>query len=239
MDWLTDPQIWSALVTLTALEIVLGIDNVIFISLVANRLPEELRPKARYIGLAGALVMRLVLLAAVAWIARLTTPIFTVLDFTLSWRDLVLLAGGLFLLIKATLEVHRSVEGADHKEGGSVTSSFALVIAQIMMLDLVFSIDSIITAIGMTNHLPVMIAAVVIAVIVMAVAAGPVANFISRHPTTKMLALSFLLLIGMALVADGLHFHIPRGYLYFAIAFSAIVEGLNLLVARRSKAGVG
>ena len=180
--------------------------------------------------------MRLVLLSAIAWIAGLTAPIFTLMDFAFSWRDLILLTGGLFLIVKATLEVHRSVEGDDHGLGGAATASFAAVIGQIMVLDLVFSIDSIITAVGMTPHLPVMIAAVIIAVAVMFFASGPVSGFIARHPTTKMLALSFLLLIGVALVADGLHFHIPRGYLYFAIVFSGLVEGLNLIAARRGKA---
>ena len=235
--WLTDPQIWGALLTLTALEIVLGIDNVIFISLVAERLPVGQRAKARAIGLSAALVMRLALLATIAWIIGLTAPAFTVFDFTMSWRDLILLAGGLFLLVKATLEIHRSVEGEDHDaDTDRAPASFGLVIAQIMVLDLVFSLDSIITAVGMTKHLPIMITAVIIAVAVMFFAAGAVSAFISRHPTTKMLALSFLLLVGVALVADGLHFHIPRGYLYFAIAFSVLVELLNLSAARRRKA---
>ena len=237
--WLTDPQIWGALLTLTALEIVLGIDNVIFISLVAERLPAGQRAKARAIGLGAALVMRLALLATIAWIIGLTAPAFTVFDFALSWRDLILLAGGLFLLVKATLEIHRSVEGEDQEaESGRAPGRFGVVIAQIMVLDLVFSLDSIITAVGMTRHLPIMIAAVVIAVGVMFFAAGAVSAFIARHPTTKMLALSFLMLIGIALVADGLHFHIPRGYLYFAIAFSVLVELLNLSAARRRKASV-
>ncbi len=235
--WLTDPQIWGALLTLTALEIVLGIDNVIFISLVAERLPVEQRAKARAIGLGAALVMRLALLATIAWIIGLTAPAFTVFDFALSWRDLILLAGGLFLLVKATLEIHRSVEGEDHEaDTARAPARFGLVIAQIMVLDLIFSLDSIITAVGMTRHLPIMFAAVIIAVAVMFFAAGAVSAFISRHPTTKMLALSFLMLIGVALVADGLHFHIPRGYLYFAIAFSVLVELLNLSAARRRKA---
>ena len=237
LDWLTDPQIWAALLTLTALEIVLGIDNVIFISLVAERLPAEQRAKARAIGLGAALLMRLALLAAIAWIIGLTAPAITVFDFALSWRDLILLAGGLFLLVKATLEIHRSVEGEDHDaDQGRAPGSFGLVIAQIILLDLIFSLDSIITAVGMTRHLPIMITAVIIAVAVMFFAAAAVSAFIARHPTTKILALSFLLLIGIALVADGLHFHIPRGYLYFAIAFSVLVELLNLSAARRRKA---
>jgi predicted tellurium resistance membrane protein TerC len=236
-DWLTDPQIWGALFTLTALEIVLGIDNVIFISLVAERLPAEQRAKARAIGLGAALVMRLALLATIAWIIGLTAPAVTVFDFALSWRDLILLAGGMFLLAKATLEIHQSVEGEHHEaDKGRALGSFGLVIAQIMLLDLIFSLDSIITAVGMTRHLPIMIAAVIIAVGVMFFAAAAVSGFIARHPTTKMLALSFLLLIGLALVADGLPFHIPRGYLYFALAFSVLVELLNLSAARRRKA---
>jgi predicted tellurium resistance membrane protein TerC len=236
LGWLTDPEIWGALLTLTALEIVLGIDNVIFISVVAERLPAERRAKARALGLGAALVMRLALLATIAWIIGLTAPAVTLFGFALSWRDLILLAGGLFLLVKATLEIHRSVEGEAHAAGrGRAPESFGLVIAQIMLLDLIFSLDSIITAVGMTRHLPIMIAAVMIAVAVMFFAAGAVSAFISRHPTTKMLALSFLLLIGIALVADGLHFHIPRGYLYFAIAFSVLVELLNLSAAKRRR----
>ncbi|UCH72713.1 MAG: TerC family protein [Rhodospirillales bacterium] len=235
LAWLTDPQIWGALVTLTALEIVLGIDNVIFISLVAERLPKAQQAKARAIGLSGALIMRLALLAAIAWVVGLTAPVFTLFGVAFSWRDLILFAGGLFLLVKATLEIHRSVEGEHEAGAGEGRASFAMVIAQIMLLDLIFSLDSIITAVGMTDHLPVMIVAVIIAVAVMFFAAGAVSAFIARHPTTKMLALSFLLLVGVALVADGLHFHIPRGYLYFAIAFSVLVEFLNLAAARRRR----
>lgn len=236
MDWISSPEIWGALITLTALEIVLGIDNVIFISVVAERLPENQRARARAIGLTGALVMRLVLLAGIAWIVGLTAPAFEVFAFEVSWRDLILLVGGLFLLAKATMEIHKTVEGEEDKTGGVAAASFALVIGQIMVLDLVFSFDSIITAVGMTTHLPVMVAAVIIAVAVMYFAAKAVGDFISRHPTTKMLALSFLLLVGLALVADGLHFHIPRGYLYFAIAFSALVEVFNLMASARRRA---
>jgi predicted tellurium resistance membrane protein TerC len=236
MDWISSPEIWGALLTLTALEIVLGIDNVIFISVVAERLPEDQRARARAIGLAGALVMRLVLLAGIAWIVGLTAPVFSLFAFEVSWRDLILLVGGLFLLAKATMEIHKSVEGEDHDgDGRTAEAGFALVIGQIMVLDLIFSLDSIITAVGMTTHLPIMVAAVIIAVAVMFFAAGMVGEFISRHPTTKMLALSFLLLVGIALVADGLHFHIPRGYLYFAIAFSALVEAFNLATTARRR----
>ncbi len=235
IDWLTDPQIWGALLTLTALEIVLGIDNVIFISLVAERLPEDQRARARALGLSAALIMRLALLAAIAWIVGLTAPAFTIFGIAFSWRDLILFAGGLFLLVKATLEIHRSVEGDEHAQGAGAAAGFAIVIAQIMLLDLVFSLDSIITAVGMTQNLPVMFIAVIIAVAVMFFSAAAVSAFIERHPTTRMLALSFLLLVGVALVADGLHFHIPRGYLYFAIAFSALVELLNLSAAARRR----
>jgi len=233
--WLSNPEIWASLLTLTALEIVLGIDNVIFISIVAARLPEAEQARARVLGLAGALAMRVVLLAGIVWIIGLTRPILTVFDFALSWRDLILLGGGLFLLAKGTYEIHETVEGERDEAAAAARAGFAVVVAQIMLLDLVFSLDSVITAIGMVQDLPVMIAAVVIAMIIMLVAAAPVSDFILRHPTTKMLALSFLLLVGVALVADGLHFHIPRGYLYFAIAFSIGVEALNLAASRRRK----
>ena len=232
LAWLTDPQIWGALLTLTALEIVLGIDNVIFIALVAERLPAAQQARARAIGLSAALIMRLALLAAIAWIVGLTAPLFAVFGIAFSWRDVILFGGGLFLLVKATLEIHRSVEGEHGSGGGEGRASFAVVIAQIMLLDLIFSLDSIITAVGMTDQLPVMFVAVIIAVAVMFFAAAAVSGFIARHPTTKMLALSFLLLVGVALVADGLHFHIPRGYLYFAIAFSVLVEFLNLAAGK-------
>jgi predicted tellurium resistance membrane protein TerC len=231
---LADPHAWASLLTLTALEIVLGIDNVIFLSIVTGRLPADQQPKARRIGLGLAAVMRVGLLLAITWIIGLTAPLFTVLDFTLSWRDLVLIGGGGFLLVKGTLEVHHTVEG-EEAEASVGSATFTAAIAQIVALDIVFSLDSVITAVGMSRHLPVMIAAVLIAVAVMLVAAEAVSGFINRHPTVKMLALSFLLLVGVALIADGLHFHIPRGYLYFAIAFSAGVEGLNL-VAKRARA---
>ena len=232
IDLLTDPQAWASLLTLTLLEIVLGIDNVIFLSIVSGRLPEARRPRARTIGLALAATMRIVLLFSITWIIGLTRPIFSVLDLDVSWRDLVLIGGGLFLLIKGTIEVHHMTEGAEEEEARGAPASFAGVIAQIVMLDIVFSLDSVITAVGMTQLLPVMVAAVLISVGVMLLAAKPIGDFINRHPTVKMLALSFLLLVGVALIADGLHFHIPRGYLYFAIAFSALVECLNLMAAR-------
>ena len=230
----TDPQIWASLLTLTALEIVLGIDNIIFLSIIVAKLPDDLQARARIIGLGGALVFRIVLLASLAWIIGLTKPILTVFEFQLSWRDLILGAGGLFLLYKGTLEIHEAVESSIKDEAKTQkTMSFGSAICQIMILDIVFSIDSVITAVGMVQHVPVMITAVVIAVIIMMVASGPVSRFIQEHPTTKMLALSFLLLIGLALVADGMHFHIPRNYLYFAIFFSAVVETLNLLARKR------
>ena len=230
----TDPQIWASLLTLTALEIVLGIDNIIFLSIIVAKLPDDLQARARTIGLGGALAFRILLLASLAWIIGLTKPILTVFEFQLSWRDLILGAGGLFLLYKGTLEIHEAVEsGIKDAAKTQKTMSFGSAICQIMILDIIFSIDSVITAVGMVQHVPVMITAVVIAVIIMMVASGPVSRFIQEHPTTKMLALSFLLLIGLALVADGMHFHIPRNYLYFAIFFSAVVETLNLLARKR------
>jgi len=236
LDLLTDPNAWASLLTLTLLEIVLGIDNVVFLSIVSQRLPREQARKARRAGLAMALAMRIALLASIAWIIGLTAPLFEVLGQAVSWRDIVLIAGGLFLLVKGTQEIHNSVEGPG--EGahapGAARASITMVIMQIAVLDLIFSIDSVITAVGMAEHLEIMIAAVVISIVVMAIAAEPLSAFISRHPTVKMLALGFLLLVGVALVADGLHFHIPRGYVYFAIAFSMMVEALNLM-ARRNR----
>ena len=237
MDWILDPALWASLATLTALEIILGIDNIIFVSIVAETLPESQRPMARRIGLGLALILRLLMLSALAWIVGLTAPLAEIQGFTLSWRDLILLLGGLFLLYKGTHEIHNSVEGDNGKTTAKVGAGLAGVIGQIIVLDLVFSIDSVITAVGMVEDLGVMIAAVVIAMAVMIAAAGPIASFIEKHPTTKMLALSFLMLVGVALVADGLHFHIPRGYIYFAVFFSAAVEVLNLVArAQRKKA---
>ncbi|MDF1732486.1 MAG: TerC family protein [Minwuia sp.] len=234
MEWLSDPNIWASLATLTALEIVLGIDNLVFLSIVTEKLPPERQPAARRIGLGLALAMRIALLSVVVWIAGLVAPVFSIGEHAVSWRDMILLGGGLFLIGKGTFEIHGAVEG-EHEEGASKAStSFAFAIAQIVALDLVFSLDSVITAIGMTQNLPVMIAAVVLAMAVMLFAAEPVSRFIRTHPTTKMLALSFLLLIGTALIADGLHFHIERGYIYAAIVFSVLVEVLNL-AARRAR----
>lgn len=236
MDF-ADPNLWLSLLTLTALEIVLGIDNLVFISVVAAKLPPEQRERARKLGLTAALGMRIVLLASIAWIIGLTAPVFTIpfIDHTVSWRDLILLTGGIFLLAKGTHEIHGTIEGDEEHEAGAKAATFGAVVGQIVVLDIVFSIDSVVTAVGMAEHLPIMIAAVVIAMVIMMWSSGPVARFIQDHPTTKMLALAFLLLVGMALVADGMHFHIPRGYLYFAIAFSMLVEVLNLAAQRRRK----
>ena len=232
LELLADPQVWMSLVTLTALEIVLGIDNLIFLSIVSGRLPKHQQRSARQIGLAMALLGRVALLFSLTWMIGLTEPVFALLGFDVSWRDMVLMGGGLFLIVKGTMETHHMLEG--HEEGAAVgTITFASAVVQILILDVVFALDSIITAVGMAEHLWVMVTAVVIAMVIMLVAADPVGNFVNDHPTVKMLALSFLLLVGVALVADGLHFHIPRGYLYFAIAFSALVEALNLLAARR------
>jgi predicted tellurium resistance membrane protein TerC len=234
LELLTDYQVWASLLTLTALEIVLGIDNLIFLSIVSGRLPRHQQRLARQLGLALALVGRVALLFSLTWIIGLTRPVVSVFGFDASWRDIVLLLGGLFLLVKGTMETHHMLEGQD-QEAGVGTLTFGVAVAQIIVLDVVFALDSIITAVGMTDLLPVMIVAVVVAMVVMLVAANPVGDFVNAHPTVKMLALSFLLLVGMALVADGLHYHIPRGYLYFAIAFSALVEALNLLAAKARK----
>jgi predicted tellurium resistance membrane protein TerC len=231
-------QFWASLLTLTALELVLGIDNLIFIALVVSRMPREQQKKARQFGLALALGMRVGFLMGITWLASLREPVFAVGEHTVSARDLVLLLGGLFLLVKGTLEIHHSIEGEEHEAEQKLSKSeaarrFAFGVAQIVMLDFVFSFDSVITAVGMSNQIIVMIAAVVIAMLFMLFASGPMARFVGRHPTVKMLALSFILLVGVALIADGMHFHIPREYLYVAIAFSAGVEGLNILARRR------
>jgi predicted tellurium resistance membrane protein TerC len=229
MEWVTSPEAWIALVTLTVLEIVLGIDNIIFISILAGRLPPAEQQRARTLGLAAAMLSRIALLFSLSWVLRLTRPLFSVLAQAISGRDLILMVGGLFLLAKSTHEIHVNLEGG-HEEGakGSGMSSFAGVIAQIMVLDIVFSLDSVITAVGMADHLSVMVAAVVVAVIFMMVFAGSVSGFVHRHPTVKILALSFLLMIGLSLIAEGLDFHIPKGYIYFAMAFSVFVEMLNI-----------
>jgi predicted tellurium resistance membrane protein TerC len=231
VELLTDPQAWISLATLSVLEIVLGIDNIIFLSIVSGRLPENQQAMARRLGLGLALLARVLLLLSLTWMIGLTRPIFAIGEFEVSWRDIVLAGGGLFLIVKGTIETHHMLEGAGG-ESVAGTASFAAVITQIVLLDLVFSLDSVITAIGIAEHIPIMVAAIVIAMAVMLLAAEPTARFVNAHPTVKMLALSFLLLVGAALIADGLHFHIPRGYLYFAIAFSMGVESLNLLAAR-------
>ena len=235
MDWLTDPHIWASFLALSAMEIVLGIDNVVFISLLVSRLPPEKRHTARRIGLSLALIFRVIMLAGIAWIIHLTTPIFSVAGFAFSWRDLILIAGGLFLLVKGTREMHQDIEGEEETGPRPVADTMTSAIVQIAIIDLVFSVNSIITAVGMADHVEVMVAAVAVAIAVMYFASGPVAEFIERHPTTKMLALSFLLLIGAALIADGMHFHIPRGYIYFAMAFAAAVEVVNVLALRRRR----
>ena len=233
MEWLADPQAWIALLTLTVLEIVLGIDNIIFISILSGRLPPAQRARGRTIGLAGAMLTRILLLASLAWVARLTVELFTVAGHAVTARDIVLVGGGLFLLAKATFEIHHSLEGATPHGQGQRRVSFVAVIAQIMVLDLVFSLDSVITAIGMAEHLAVMITAVVVAVAVMMAAAGPISHFVESHPTVKMLALSFLLLVGMSLVAEGFGQHLNKGYIYFAMGFSVLVEMLNLRLRGR------
>lgn len=237
LELLTDPAAWVSLLTLAALEIVLGIDNLIFISIISGRLPAERQAAIRRIGLGLALGGRLVLLAGVAWVIGLTQPIVDLWGFVLSWRDVILLGGGLFLLVKATIEMHHMLEPEEAGSGAAAaaTATVAGVLVQILLIDIVFSLDSILTAIGMTQHIPIMVVAICAAIGVMLLAAEPVSEFVQRHPTVKMLALAFLLLIGITLVADGLHFHIPRGYLYFAIAFSVGVEGLNLWVAHRRR----
>jgi predicted tellurium resistance membrane protein TerC len=236
LAWLLDPHAWAALVALTAIEIVLGIDNVVFISVLVSRLPERAARRARQIGLGLALIFRIVLLFFLTWIIGLTQPVFEFAGRSWSWRDLVLIAGGLFLLTKATREVHAEIEGDDHEPNAAAArNAFYWVVGQVIVIDMVFSVDSIITAIGMAQEIEIMVLAVMIAVGVMYLAAGAVSAFIARHPTTKMLALAFLLLIGVALVADGMGFHIPRGYVYFAMAFAAGVEFFNVLAHRRRR----
>ncbi|WP_085901916.1 TerC family protein [Kiloniella majae] len=234
---LSEPSAWMALFTLIVMEVVLGIDNLIFVSILTNKLPEAQRPKARVIGLSLALIFRLALLGTVAIIVQLVEPVITLLDHSFSWRDIILITGGLFLVWKATKEIHHSVDPGDDDADAKnvVVSSFATVIGQILVLDLVFSIDSIITAVGMTDHISIMVIAVVTAVIAMLLAAGPLSRFIEANPTIVMLALGFLLMIGMTLIADGFGVHVPKGYIYAAMAFSAFVELLNMLSRKRRK----
>ena len=238
MDWITDPQAWIAFVTLTALEIVLGVDNVVFISILAGKLPIEQREKARRLGLGLAMFMRILLLMSIAWVVRLTAPLFSVLTQEISGRDLILLVGGLFLLAKSTHEMHSQLEGEEGHSSARVAASFVSVIIQILLLDIIFSLDSVITAVGMADDLGVMITAVIVAVGFMLVFSGSVSRFVDKHPTIKMLALSFLLMIGVSLVAEALEFHIPKGDIYFAMAFSLFVEVLNIRLRRTREAPV-
>jgi len=233
MNWLTSPETWIALLTLTVLEIVLGIDNIIFISILAGKLPAGEQPRARTVGLTLAMVTRILLLLSLTGIMRLTLPLFSPFGHPFSGRDLILLLGGLFLLWKSTREIHDKLEGEEGRQNVKAGATFGGVIVQIALLDIVFSLDSVITAVGMVRQVGVMIAAIVLAVLVMLVAAGPISDFVHRHPTLKMLALSFLLLIGVTLIADGLGQHIPKGYVYFAMGFSVFVESLNLRLARK------
>lgn len=234
MDWFPNPEIWIALTTLTALEIVLGIDNIVLISILSGKLPEHQRDRARKVGLSLAMITRVLLLFSLSLIVRLTAPLFEILGQEISGRDLVLILGGLFLIAKSTHEIHGNMEGEEEHGTPRVASSFTSVIIQILLLDIVFSLDSVITAVGMVNELGVMVAAVIIAVLVMLVASGVISEFVNRHPTVKMLALSFLLLVGITLIADGLGSHFPKGYIYGAMAFSVFVEALNLRAGHRS-----
>ena len=228
IELLTDPAVWLAFLTLSALEIVLGIDNIIFIAILVGRLPREQQPRARVIGLALAMLTRIALLFSIVWLTRLIEPLFTVAGQDISGRDIVLAGGGLFLLVKSVLEIHHSLEGAASEHKTRVLSSFTLIVVQIAVIDIVFSLDSVFTAVGMANQIEVMVAAVIVAVLVMMWLSGPISDFVDRHPTVKMLALAFLILVGMALIGEGLDFHIPKGYLYFAMAFSVCVEMVNI-----------
>jgi predicted tellurium resistance membrane protein TerC len=234
MDWILNPDIWLSLVTLTALEIVLGIDNLVFIAILVAKLPAERQRLARQLGLALALLTRLALLFTLSWLAGLSRPLFSVLGEGISWRDIVLIGGGLFLIAKATFEIHAKVESIAEDTPPAPAAGFLSVVIQIALIDIVFSFDSVLTAVGMAQYIEVMVAAIVISMVLMLVASGPVAGFVERHPTIKMLALAFLILIGTMLMAEGIGFHIPKGYIYFAMAFAVMVEGLNTLVRRRS-----
>ncbi len=235
MEWIADPQAWVALLTLTILEIVLGIDNIIFITILVGRLPEKQRNKGRVVGLALAMVMRILLLLSITWIMKLTTPLFTVLQQEISGRDLILLIGGLFLIAKSTREIHHSLEGEEEHHAASKAASFAGIITQIAIIDIVFSLDSVITAVGLAKDVAVMIIAIVIAVLIMMASAKAIGEFVDEHPTLKMLALSFLIMVGVALVGEGFDMHIPKGYIYFSMAFSVVVEMLNLRIRKARK----
>ena len=241
IELLYDPAVWISFLTLTLMEVILGIDNIVFISVIIEKLPREQAERARKIGLALALIFRIILLLFITWIIGLSAELFSAFGKSFSWRDIILIAGGVFLVYKATVEIHEEMEGETEKEQAErmASKTFASIIFQIIIIDLVFSVDSIITAVGMAEHVEVMIAAVIVAVAIMFLASGVVADFIRRHPTTKMLALSFLFLIGVALVGDGLGFHIPRGYLYSAMGFSVIVETINILTQRRKRRRLG
>jgi len=234
MEWLADPNIWIAFLTLTVLELVLGIDNIIFITILSSRLPVAQQPRARYIGLSLALIMRVLLLFSLSWVIGLTAPLFSVLGQEVSGRDLVLLIGGLFLIAKSTHEIHGSLEGSEGEGSRKAYASFAGVIVQIMLLDIVFSLDSVITAVGMVNNLWIMVSAVVISIVAMMLFVGPIGAFVQRHPSVKMLALAFLILIGVTLISEGLHQHFNRGYIYFAMAFSVFVEFLNMQLRKKA-----
>ncbi len=235
MNWITDPQIWIALVTLVALELILGVDNVIFVSIMAGKLPHHQQSKARRIGISLAVITRILLLLSLAWIIGLTEPIFSILNFHISGRDLILFIGGLFLVGKATMEIHQKLEGVEGQSSAKVRTSFGGVIIQIMLLDIIFSLDSVITAVGMVDEVAVMIAAVIIAAGGMVVSADMISNFVEKHPTVKMLALSFLIMIGFTLIVESLHQHIPKGYIYFAMGFSVFVEMLNLRLRKQER----
>lgn len=236
MEWLMDPQAWIALLTLTALEIVLGVDNIIFISILVGKLPEKQRSKARVLGLGLAMATRIALLLSIVWVMKLTAPFFTVFSQEISGRDLILIVGGLFLIWKSTIEIHDSLEGYDDEDGAAKpASSFVAVLVQIAILDIVFSLDSVITAVGLVSQVEVMIIAIIIAVIVMMFSSGSIGAFVDKHPTIKMLALSFLVLIGVTLFADGFGMHVPKGYIYFAMAFSVMVELLNMKMRKKSR----
>lgn len=240
LELLYDPNVWAAFVTLTIMEIVLGIDNIIFISVLVSRLPKEQADRARRLGLALALIFRILLLLVISWVISLTQPVFDIAGFAPSWKDIILIAGGAFLIYKATHEMHAEIEEpheADLKKQAGM--AFAAIIGQIIVIDMVFSIDSIVTAVGMADHVEVMIAAVIVAVGIMFIASGPVADFVAKHPTTKMLALAFLLLIGVSLVGDGLGFHIPKGYIYAAMGFSVLVEAINIIAKERRNKRIG
>ena len=236
MEWLTDPNAWVGLLTLTVLELVLGIDNIVFISILSGKLPAHQQKKARLIGLSLAMLMRILLLLSITWVMGLKRPLFTIAGFQITGRAMILIAGGLFLLVKSTHEIHDQIEGEDEQRAVRAVASLFAVLVQISLLDIVFSLDSVITAVGMVDQVAIMIIAVILAVIVMMIFANPVSGFVDRHPTIKMLALSFLLLIGVNLIAEGLGFHIPRGYTYFAMAFSLFVEMLNLKIRSRKSA---